>query len=69
MANMKIISIMDAENRAQATAIKHELYDAIQLSVVSLEDEIVELRERIRALEQKVTEEGVHPKQDPDAKR
>ena len=55
MSNMKIISIMDAENRAQSDAIAQDLRTALEV----VEDEINAVRDRLQQqideLKQRVT--------------
>jgi polyhydroxyalkanoate synthesis regulator phasin len=55
MPNMKIISIMDAENRAQSDAIAQDLRTALEV----VEDEINVVRDRLQQqideLKQRVT--------------
>ena len=62
MSNMKIISIMDAENKAQSADIAQDLRTALEV----VEDEINVVRDRLQQqideLKQRVTKlEGVNP--------
>jgi hypothetical protein len=62
MSNMKIISIMDAENKLQTMALNSDL----QLAITLIEDELMELRaevqNQINELKQRVAAlEGVGP--------
>ena len=60
MSNMKIISIMDAENRAQSAAIEQDIQtallvveDEIDAVRISIQHQIDELRQRVRTLEER----------------
>jgi len=62
MSNMKVISIIDAENRAQSAAIEQDIKNVL----VTVEEEIDVIRanfqQQIDELKQRVTElEGVTP--------
>jgi hypothetical protein len=58
MSNMKIIAIMDAENRAQSAAIEQDIHTALAIvedeidgARTSLQHQIDELKQRVKKLE------------------
>ena len=59
MSNMKIISIMDAENRAQSAVVITEMQMMVSGAMAGVKVEIEQLKARVKKIEE---EEGVLPK-------